>query len=166
MPNTKPDPIRPTDVDACKQARLLLQQARHGAIAFLDPQSNAPMVARIAIAWLDIIPGLLFLASDLSRHAAAIGHDGRVSIMAGEPGRGDPLAHPRISVAGIALPVAADAPQLRLWREQWLERHPKSALYVDFADFRFYRLEIREAFLNAGFGKAYMLEPGDLLPPQ
>ena len=48
-------------------------------------------------------------------------------------------------------------------RARFLRRHPKSALYDDFGDFSFFRLEPGSASLNGGFGKAYILEPEDFL---
>ena len=50
-------------------------------------------------------------------------------------------------------------------RAGWLALHPKSALYLDFADFALLRLRVREAHLNGGFGQTYHLAPEDLLEP-
>src|SRR3546814_8069469 len=44
-----------------------------------------------------------------------------------------------------------------------LFRSPKAALYVDFPDFSFWRLEIARASLNGGFGRAYAMTPADVL---
>ena len=79
----------------------------------------------------------------------------------GEPGRGDPLAHPRLTLAARAEP--ADKAALR---EALLARHPKAALYFDFADFALLRLAPSGAFLNGGFGKAFRLSPEDLARPR
>jgi putative heme iron utilization protein len=48
-------------------------------------------------------------------------------------------------------------------RSRYLMRHPKSALYADFADFAFWMIEPERASLNGGFGKAYALTPKDML---
>jgi len=47
-------------------------------------------------------------------------------------------------------------------REFWLKKHPKAQLYVDFADFFFWKMTVERAHLNGGFGKAYVLKPTDL----
>jgi putative heme iron utilization protein len=80
----------------------------------------------------------------------------------GEPGpKGDPLTQPRLTLQGTAQPLTGAETRARL-RPIWLALHPKSKLYVDFADFRFYRFEIVAAHLNGGFGKAYALDGKDL----
>jgi len=84
-----------------------------------------------------------------------------VSLLCGEPGKGDPLAYPRLTVQCLAEPVAADGPDHRRLRNRFLARHPKSALYIDFADFRFIRLPVQTASLNGGFGRAYHLTGDD-----
>ena len=58
--------------------------------------------------------------------------------------------------------IARDSAEIATLRERWLARHPKAALYIDFGDFNFYRLALERAFLNGGFGKAYVLEPSGL----
>ena len=55
--------------------------------------------------------------------------------------------------------AAVDDPALRA---RWLAGHPKSRLYVDFADFSFVVVEVEAAHLNGGFGRAFLLAPGDL----
>ena len=84
-----------------------------------------------------------------------------VSILIGEPGRGDPLAHPRLTLA-----ARADFVEKAPHRDAYLSAQPKAALYIDFADFHIIRLTPTGADLNGGFGKAYRLEPEDLLRPK
>ena len=99
----------------------------------------------------------VILVSTLSAHTAALDADPRCSLLVGEPGKGDPLAHPRIthrlqrSAAGTR-----NARGTRV-RRRYLNRHPKAELYAGFADFAFFRLEPRGASLNGGFGRAYRL---------
>jgi putative heme iron utilization protein len=42
-------------------------------------------------------------------------------------------------------------------RTRFLNRHAKAKLYIDFPDFRFFRLDSAIASLNGGFGRAYIL---------
>lgn len=146
-------PLRPVDQDAIDSAMTLLTTVRIGALATLDPAGH-PHVTRIAHAWIN---GPVTLISDLSDHTNHLRTDPRASLLLGEPGeRGDPLNHPRITLVGHMEFVE------KTLREQWLTQHPKSKLYVDFADFAFARLFIDVAHLNGGFGKAYRLTPQDL----
>lgn len=160
----KPNPIRPTDDEARALARTLLAGAAHGALAVLDPATGAPSVTRIALA-LDPEGTPVTLVSDLSAHTAALRADLRASLLVGEPGpRGDPLTHPRLTLAVTAAFVARDDPARPALRAHWLAQRPKSKLYVDFADFSFVRLRPASAALNGGFGKAFVLTPDDLRP--
>ena len=95
MTNT---PIRDTDNQARELARKLLSDARHGALAVL--MDGAPFVSRIALAPDN--GSLLTLVSDLAPHTAALRGSPNASLMIGEPGRGDPLAHPRMTLSVTA----------------------------------------------------------------
>jgi hypothetical protein len=156
------DPIRPTDDEARALARRLMAGARHGALGVLDPASGGPLVSRVAVGLRDGAP--LILVSSLALHARALRADPRCSLLLGEPGddgrRGDPLAHPRLTLVGRA--EGADKAALRA---AWLADHPKAALYYDFADFALLRLRVGEAHLNGGFGRAFRLLPEDLADP-
>jgi len=154
--------LRTVDDAARRQARGLIRAARFGALAVLDPQSGAPQASRVSLAaGADGAP--IFLISRLSGHFGALEADPRAALLVGEPGRGDPLAHPRISVSGRARMLEGPARQAA--RDRFLRYHPKAALYADFADFAFWRLEPGGASLNGGFGKAYEMAPDDLLTP-
>ena len=150
-------PIRPTDDDARALAHELLERASHAALGVIDPENGAPFVSRVAISADG--PDVLLLISTLSQHTTALDHDPRASLLIGEPGaKGDPLTHPRLTLQGQV--VAVDKEDQR---PLWLVRHPKSALYFDFADFRMMQLRADRMFLNGGFGKAFVLTRDDLI---
>ncbi|MCE8008413.1 pyridoxamine 5'-phosphate oxidase family protein [Aestuariivita sp.] len=156
-----PSPIRPTDDAARDLARRLMAQARFCALAVLD-HDGAPLTSRIAFGQG---PGgaPITLISDLSTHTRALLRDPRCSLLVGEPGtKGDPLTHPRLTLQGTARIVARDTPDHDGMQRNWLEKHPKSRLYIGFADFRFARFTISSGFLNGGFGKAFDLTAQDL----
>jgi hypothetical protein len=104
----------------------------------------------------------IFLVSGLSNHFANLKVDPRCSLLIGEPGKGDPLAHPRLTLMGTAAQIPS-GPERTHFRSRYLRRHPKAALYVDFPDFAFWAFETSRASLNGGFGKAYALTADDLL---
>jgi putative heme iron utilization protein len=157
----KINPIRDTDDDARAVAHRLIVQARTAALAVIDARTGGPHVTRIAFGHLTD-GTCLALLSDLALHTRSLLADPRASLLIGEPGRkGDPLTQPRLTLGVTAHPVTDDAERACL-REFWLGLHPKSKLYVDFADFRFFRFEIVSGHLNGGFGKAYALDEKDL----
>ena len=160
-PRPETSPIRPTDDEARALARGLLDTARFGALGTLDPATGGPMVTRVAVG-TDAEGCAVTLVSDLSAHTRALRADPRCSLLVGEPGaRGDPLTHPRLTLSCRARFVARDAPDHAALRARWLGEHPKSTLYVDFADFSFVVLDTEGAHLNGGFGRAFVLGAAD-----
>lgn len=147
------DPFRPLDREALTLAQDLIANARHGALGVL--LDGEPYVSRIALAPTE--DGLLTLISDLSPHTAALRDHTRASLMIGQPGRGDPLAHPRLTLAVDAIFVGKEQ-----FKDRYLSRQPKAQLYIGFSDFHIVRLEPTGGHLNAGFGKAYRLTADDL----
>lgn len=154
--------IRPTDAEAVRLSGMLVRTARYGALAALEPATGAPLASRVAVA-TDCDGTPLILVSALAAHTGAIVADPRCSLLLGEPGKGDPLAYPRISLACRAARLEpGSAGQARAER-RYLNRHPKAKLYSGFPDFSFFRLEVEGAALNAGFGRAYQLDRNDIV---
>jgi putative heme iron utilization protein len=157
----KIDPIRPTDDAARAQSRALVRMARSGSLATLE-ESGHPFASLTSLA-TDVDGQPVILVSQLSSHTANLARDPRASLLVATGGKGDPLAHPRLSVRVVARPVRRDGEEGARIRRRFLARQPKAALYVDFPDFGFVRLEIQGASLNGGFGKAYELSRDDLV---
>ncbi len=156
--------LQPVEDDTRQLARRLIRSARYAALAVVDPVHGGPLVTRTALA-TDLDGSPILLVSALSTHTQALLKDARCSLLLGEPGKGDPLAHPRITLQGQAHQIArdhADAPRIR---RRYLSRLPKAALYVDFGDFSFWRIEPQRASLNGGFGRAFELTASDVLSP-
>ncbi|QKK18479.1 HugZ family protein [Rhizobium indicum] len=158
----QPSPLRETDDDARKLARVLLRSARHAAIAVLDPETGFPFASRVLIA-TDIDGTPVILVSQLSAHTRALAKDLRASLLTGEPGKGDPLAYPRLTTQCVAEPVERGNAFYERIRTRFLARHTKAKLYIDFPDFLFFRLKPEKASLNGGFGRAYQLDGNDLI---
>ncbi|MCG6882747.1 MAG: pyridoxamine 5-phosphate oxidase [Silicimonas sp.] len=150
------DKFRETDDEARALACRLLSEARYGALGVLV--DDAPFVTRVALQ-----PGdghLVTLVSDLAPHTDALRESPDASLMIGNPGRGDPLAHPRMTLQVSARFIEKTPEAARTY----LATQPKAQLYIGFADFHLVRLDPAEIWLNGGFGKAYRLAPGDLRP--
>ena len=161
----KNDPIRPTDDDARALARQLIDDARFGALAVIDPESGAPSVTRVAVG-TDPKGNPVTLISTLSSHTVALQANPRCSLLLGEPeGKGDPLTHPRITLYCTAKFLQRDSTAHAALRTHYLTSHPKAKLYIDFADFSFVRFEVNGARLNGGFGKAFRLTAADVARP-
>src|SRR3954470_10219506 len=120
------DEPRPTDVpfDGPALGRHLLRSIRSGALGTLDP-AGFPFATLVTVA-TDIDGSPLILTSRLSGHTANLERDPRVSVLLSQTGKGDPLAHPRLTVLGRA--ARTGDPRVRA---RFLARHPKAKLYVD-----------------------------------
>ncbi|MEX0346187.1 MAG: HugZ family protein [Rhizobiaceae bacterium] len=158
----KKEILQPVDNEAIALARNLLRTARYGALATLDPETASPVASRVATA-TDVDGAPLILVSALAPHTASMIADTRCSLMVGEPGKGDPLAHPRMTLHCHARKLDRDHVTGRHARRRYLNRHSKASLYADFADFSFFRLEVISASLNGGFARAYVLGSDQLL---
>ncbi|MCB9928481.1 MAG: HugZ family protein [Alphaproteobacteria bacterium] len=161
----EPVALRQTvDDDVRRRVATLVRTARHAALACLEPETGAPLASRIGLA-TDIAGAPVFLTSALTAHTPALLADSRCALLVGDPGKGDPLAHPRVTLSGRAERVLPGAEREAVrWR--YLARHPKAALYADFGDFAFWRVRIERASFNGGFGKAYHLAAADLVRPE
>jgi putative heme iron utilization protein len=151
-------PLNPAaGFDAAGLAKTLLRTARSGALATNDPQSGFPLTTLVNVA-TDVDGAPILLLSGLSLHTRNLAADGRASLLLAETGKGDPLAHPRLSLVGRCTRVE-DARA----RRRFLAKHPKSQLYVQLPDFGFWRMELAAVHLNGGFGRAAAVAPADVL---
>jgi putative heme iron utilization protein len=138
-----PDPA----YDAPGEAKRLLRSVRAGALASLA-ESGHPFASLVNVA-TDYDGSPLLLLSRLAAHTVNLDRDARCSLLLSEGGKGDPLAHPRLTIIGRAEPTQNDHV-----RGRFLRRHPKSELYAGFADFSFWRISVERAHLNGGFARA------------
>ena len=158
---SRSDVLREVDPESCRIAKTLMRTSHYATLACLHPGSGIPLASQINVA-TDMHGHVCFLISQLSAHFGALEVDPRCSVLLGVPGKGDPAAHARITVVGNASLISDDADRARV-RSRFLAKHPKSALYVDFGDFAFWRIETQSASLNGGFGKAYEMTAEDVL---
>lgn len=159
----KKEVIQQTTEEARALAIQLVTTATYGSLAVLDPATGRPSVTRVAIA-TDIDNTPLLLASGLATHTPALDANPVCSLLLGEPAdKGDPLVHPRITLACVAEKYTRDNETYPRLRSLFLEKRPKVKLYIDLGDFVIFRLNIESAGLNGGFGKAFHLKPEDIL---
>jgi hypothetical protein len=138
-------------------AKRLLREGRSGALATLMPGSGDPYCSLVNIATAaDGAP--LLLISRLAIHTKNILADPRVSLMIDERKEGDPLEGARVMLMGTA--AVTDDPQART---RYLARQPDAETFAGFADFAFYRVNLKGAHLVAGFGRIVDLAPQDVL---
>lgn len=152
---------QPADFKPVAWARDLLRTTRSGALGTLDRHTGHPVSTLTTVA-TDTDGSPVILISNLSSHTANLKADPRASVLLARAGKGDPLAHPRLTVLGRFAKVEDEALRARL-KGRFLARHPKAQLYVDFPDFSFWRMEVAAGHLNGGFARAADLAAADLL---
>src|SRR5712692_5391127 len=108
MPNRLPETARPPeDFNPIAVAKQLLRVTRAGALATIDRNTGHPFASLVNVA-TDADGSPVILVSRLSTHTANIEIDGRSSLLLAQTGKGDPLAHPRLTVLGRMVQVARD----------------------------------------------------------
>jgi heme iron utilization protein len=163
MPDRLPEGARPpANFDPVGLAKALLRATRAGTLGTLDRNTGHPFASLVNVA-TDVDGSPVILTSRLSTHTANLEHDARASILLAETGKGDPLAHPRLSVLGAFAQIEKESADEARVRRRFLARHPKSELYVGFGDFSFWRLTVASAHLNGGFARAADLKAQDVL---
>lgn len=163
MPGRTPEGApQPADFVPRDVARALLRATRAGTLATLDRTSGYPFSSLVNVA-TDTDSSPLILVSRLATHTANLEIDGRASLLLAETGKGDALAHPRLTVLGTFAPAPRDSADDARIRRRFLARHPKSELYAGFGDFGFWRMHVVSAHLNGGFARAADLAAADVL---
>ncbi|WP_454816400.1 HugZ family pyridoxamine 5'-phosphate oxidase [Labrys neptuniae] len=152
---------QPADFEPVTEAKTLLRRVRAGALATLDSADGSPFASLVNVA-TDFDGAPLLLLSKLAAHRTNIEKDARISLLLSEGGKGDPLAHARLTVKGLAEIVEEEGAKARC-KARFLARHPKSALYADFPDFSFFRVTVSGGHLNGGFARAALLSAEELL---
>jgi putative heme iron utilization protein len=159
MPDRIPEDARPPEgFDPITVAKRLLRSTRAGTLATLDRNTGHPFASLTNVA-TDIDGSPIILVSRLATHTANLERDGRASVLLAASGKGDPLAHPRLTVLGTFV-RRDDEPRLS---RRFLARHPKAELYAGFADFSFWRMSVVSGHLNGGFARAADLTDQEVL---
>jgi putative heme iron utilization protein len=139
------------------EARKLLRAARVGTLATLaEGQPFASLVTPATGPDLSV----LLLLSDLSEHTRHLRADPRCSVLvAGVPPDANPQTTPRVTITGVAEPVAEPA-----LKQRYLAVHPYAALYAGFTDFSLWRIAPAGGLYVGGFGRAARLRAADFTP--
>src|SRR5579872_3687820 len=161
MPDRLPETAPAADFNARSSAKTLLRTMRAGALATIDRNTGHPFGSLVNVA-TDSDGSPLILVSRLSSHTANLEADDRASVLLASGGKGDPLAHPRLTVLGRFFQITRGTPEDAHLRRRFLARLPKAELYAGFADFALWRMTMESAHLNAGFARAADLTAADI----
>jgi heme iron utilization protein len=142
-----------TAFDHARLIRALIEGATHATLGTLDA-SGAPFTSLVALARdEDLAP--LIITSHLSSHTGHLEASPRVALLISSIGKGDPLAHPRVTLTGRAIAARPGEAEYDRIRPLYIAQNPKAELYVQLPGFWFWRITPEKVFLNGGFGKAW-----------
>jgi heme iron utilization protein len=140
-------------------ARRVIREALRASLGTLMRDTDgAPYVSLVLVA-TDHDGAPILLLSDLADHSHNLARDPRASLLLDGTGeREDPLTGERVTLQG-RLERSTEVRH----RARFLARHPAAAMYADFKDFAFYRMEVERAHLVAGFGRIHWLDGAEVL---
>jgi putative heme iron utilization protein len=134
-----------------ERARTLVHREHVGALATLSQRLPGFPFASVAPYGLDAHGNPTFLISSLAMHTQNLLADERASLLVNEPVPADQaLAVARVTLVGRAQPVVDE--DVAAVRDDYLSRHAAARSWAEMRDFRFYRLDVADAYYVAGFG--------------
>jgi putative heme iron utilization protein len=137
--------------DFLADAAQLILRTRAATLATVH--EGAPYAALVTPASLPD-GAFLLLLSTLSAHTRHLqANPACALLLTGPPTSENPQTAPRVTISGLAS-LSPD----RAARDIYLACHPYAALYVDFADFAFWRIDPAQAHYVGGFAAASSLE--------
>lgn len=148
----------PSHAERC---RTLAARARSGALSTLAREpSGFPYGSLVSVA-IDDKGRPLLLLSQLAEHTKNLDTCENSAILLTEPlhAHVEPLALGRLTLIGACRPVPAD--EVLDVRSAFLATHPEASHYVDFADFRFFRLDPITLRYVGGFGRMSFVAVAD-----
>ncbi|BAO81169.1 putative heme iron utilization protein [Serpentinimonas raichei] len=145
-----------TDADLHLLQRLL-QAQRLAALATLH--RGEPAASMVPFALLPECGSALIHVSRLATHSKDMQEQPAVALLILAEAQADdnPLARPRLSLKGRALPCPLESPRYAAARAAYLERLPEAQELFSFPDFSLFLVEPQAARFVAGFGRAYAL---------
>ena len=145
--------------ESLSAAKALLAKVRTGTLSVIDPEAGGAYGALVNVAVAGQLTPVI-LVSTLSRHTQGILKNPLASLMVhGDlPQDGDPLTQLRATITGRF--QKSDDGSVRA---AYLTHHPYAAMYADFGDFSFWRMQPEKIFIVAGFGRVHSFDFADLL---
>jgi heme iron utilization protein len=131
--------------------RELVASRKFGTLATHSARHEGFPFASIVEYGLDEAGQPVFLLSGLAVHSKNLALNPKASLLvfANETEQ-DTLGSARVTLMGEVRPVPKE--ETGAIRQSYLYRHPGSAQWVEFGDFRFYRLHVTDVYYVGGFG--------------
>lgn len=134
-----------------ERVRTLVHRAQMGTLSTLSAKHPDWPFGSMMPYGLDEKGRPTFLISTMAMHTHNLIRDGRASLFISQTDSGgDPLDASRVTLMGETAKVPQD--QLHEVRDSYLARYKNASYWVDFDDFSFYRMDIKDIYFVGGFG--------------
>ena len=145
-----------------KSAAAILSQNNGGSLSTFSIKHPGFPFASVTNYSISPTGEPVFFLSDMARHSKNIKSNPNASLLvvASSNEQSGPLAAGRITLLGSIKPVESD--DIVKTKESYLAANPEATKWVTFGDFRFYKMEIIDAYHVAGFGAMGWIPPGEL----
>ena len=147
---SKDEPVVPEPTYA-ERVRTLVHRANMGTLSTLSAKHLDWPFGSMMPYGLDEVGRPTFLISTMAMHTHNLIRDPRASLFVSQTDSGgDPLNASRVTLMGETTKVPDD--QLHEVRDLYLERYKNASYWVDFDDFSFYRMDVKDIYFVGGFG--------------
>ena len=142
-------------------ARALVAGTNRGVLSTVGLDPPGYPFGSVATYALDGAGRPVVCMSTLAPHTQNAAADPRASLLVAEPVEPgtDPLAAGRATLVGDLVAVGDD--ERAAVREQFLAANPTALPWIDFADFGFWRLEVRSVRYVGGYGRMSWVDAAD-----
>jgi putative heme iron utilization protein len=134
-----------------ERARTLVYLARFGTLSTQSHKRPGYPFGSLMPYAADDRGRPVFLASSMAVHTQNLAADPRASLFVLQPNiEGELLGASRVTLLGEVAEIPES--ERSAIREFYLSRYENARFWVDYQDFRFYRLEVADIYAVAGFG--------------
>lgn len=143
-----------------ERARTLVHMGRTGTLSSHSRRAAGYPFGSVAPYGVDAAGRPTLLISTMAMHTQNLLADPRASVLVQQRGgETDPLALGRVTLLGEAVRVPDD--EVASVRSDYLVRHPDAQHWVEFGDFAFWRIDVREVYFVGGFGAMGWIDAAD-----
>ena len=154
MPPPLRDIVDPTRPSAAEESRTIAAATNAGTLASLTATGD-PWASFVTYGLLESGPDAgapVLCVSHLAEHGRNLAADARASLSVVAPdGGSDPLASPRITLAGLVRQPAGD--ELAAARDAHLAAVEAAKFYIDYSDFSLWVLRVQRVRWVGGYGR-------------
>lgn len=143
-----------------QRVRTLVYRTNFGTLSTVSEKYPGSPFGSLMPYGLDAEGRPIFLISTMATHTHNLLRDPRVSLFVSQTDSGgDPLDASRVTLMGEVSKVPED--EITVVRALYLSRYKNASYWVDFDDFSFYRMDIRDIYFVGGFGAMGWVTSGE-----